>query len=1807
MPDSAHAASRRNLSPLPLRALPWLLMMLTTEALAATFMVSNDADSGPGSLRQAIIDANATPGPDRIEFQSLPGTITLNSGHILISDDLDIIGPAGGQTISAALSSRIFTQTNAAATLRLENLTLTQGRTTSNAASDPDCQIDGVGGALCAQGPLVLVRCSVLDSETTGVNADGGGMFAGGGLQMSDSEIRGNSTQGSGSDGGGLAALGAALTIGNSTIAANAVTNSFGPASGGGLFARGGSLELRDSSVVGNTANGGGSAAGGGMFLDGLALTVTNSSIIDNSSAGRGGGLVLFGADGQIANTTLAGNSAVTGAGGLSLEDGFPAADRALRLDSVILADNTGPGGNFVLSEANGGTVRIDVLFSMFGDAAIEVNGSNLNNVFDNVPLLDASADHGCALPAGAPDRAACTVNRPPQALSPAIDSGANPLALVTDQRGAGFPRLAGSGADIGAVESPGSGGGGQARITIVPDPLDFGAVPVGELSPPASATLGNPGDGQLDIESISAPPAPFAVRGGSCGIAPFALAPGQSCTLEYDFLPSDPGVFSNNVEVASNAAAGDPDSFDLLGLGAQADLALNLEAVDFGPVAPGEFAEAQVSATNTGNDDLLIDAIVAPVDPFVLDAASTCTAPSVLPPGASCNLVFRFAPAVEGAFSDLAEIDGNVPGGFRALTLAGEGAPDGDGVNLNGRINALEIVLEDGLPVLLAGGAYAITGTDPRRENLVRYEINGLGWVPMPGGIPNGGVQALLATGIDQQAAVFAGGVFDGVISSGLPGDPVDIPARRIVEWRQGLFAGLGDGIDDPDAGTTGNVTALAMHDDLLHAGGLLGGADGIASPGLVAWDGLFWSALADPALAGPGVPFRDPGRAVTALHSDGTRLWIGATGAMVLPLTDCAGEPIDVGGGTAITWDGSRFAELGARDSSQQTDNRCGTTLEGEVLAAAGTSAGAVLIGGSFGNALTQGVPSQQFPDFLDAWPLGGITRLAADDRFLALPDGPEGAFAGVAAGGRVQALQDLPAGGMVAGGIFPGFGPGSSLTAAGGLLRIDAQDRFHPLTDRDTGVAGVSMSGGLPGDVRALARDPITGDLYLAGRFDRAGGKPMRHIARWDGERFHSLSRLNRPLDGLARGEGPAPLQAPGPDTRGPGAQAFVGDNVFATGALAGLDERILRQSQLAAVVTPNVQKDFTVRIENRSDQATEVFIKLVTRPTAYFVFINQTTELLDLRFSGIGVSIGSIAAGATLDLPVTMIASEAFITGTFPPLRDQADLLISTNDVFEQENGEIRANDMVRLVALDDCNQNDFADEFELLGALALGGNNLDLDSNRVLDACQIDRFPELDVNNNGVLDEVEVLLANANLEFSDEQVVALSAAPDNAVAGDFDGDGFADVLTFERAADGTVTLVQRAGSSAGLADGLVSGTFVASASPCPRDPIQADFDGDGIDDVLFLVCLQDVNGEVIGIELHGKLSRDPSPGTARVLLAGLDAGFELAAFAPLKLVADGLPDLGAALAFNGFVDAPENGLKILQLANLGLDGNGQLIGFELRAQPVFAGNMQQGEQPDQVLPMNITEPAPGGVPDLLVQTTQRAIVFENNNAVLVRKPFIPARVDPDEAPENNPHRKPGGARKVVDFNNDGIDDLAELVREDREINGQTVATEFVRLTDGRVLDPNSFGNPLNATMIFDVKFNPPLYDLNGSAGEVSRVCLNPIVQPLGIPGAPDSQFEAIAVSAQVGGETVLGFVSRSPAPFVPGFVATRLEDFITANRIGSRGAVGGGVEFLYADVDGDGLAERLVIDSTNAQLRVQRAGMSLLFRDSFESF
>ena len=85
---------------------------LLAGVVGVPIVVDNLNDSGDGSLRAAVAEANATSGADVIQFDfesGGPHAITLTSGELLITDDLTIEGLGSARlTISGNDNSRIF-------------------------------------------------------------------------------------------------------------------------------------------------------------------------------------------------------------------------------------------------------------------------------------------------------------------------------------------------------------------------------------------------------------------------------------------------------------------------------------------------------------------------------------------------------------------------------------------------------------------------------------------------------------------------------------------------------------------------------------------------------------------------------------------------------------------------------------------------------------------------------------------------------------------------------------------------------------------------------------------------------------------------------------------------------------------------------------------------------------------------------------------------------------------------------------------------------------------------------------------------------------------------------------------------------------------------------------------------------------------------------------------------------------------------------------------------------------------------------------------------------------------------------------------------------------------------------------------------------------------------------------------------------------------------------------------------------------------------------------------------------------------
>ena len=224
------------------------LERLEDGTVLSTFPVLNLADSGADSLRQAILDANATPGADVITFApGLHGTITLTSGELQITNDLDIEGPGANKlTISGSNKSRIFDIGPDATDVTIAGLTIADGLADGNAPI-----IHSVGGGILNQGDLTLNNVVVSHNLAVGATKDK--------IRINQMDLTGVGV------GGGVANLGT-LTVSDSTFTGNQARGANGNKEGnfpglacGGGLANGGvaTATVTDSQFTSNLAQGG--------------------------------------------------------------------------------------------------------------------------------------------------------------------------------------------------------------------------------------------------------------------------------------------------------------------------------------------------------------------------------------------------------------------------------------------------------------------------------------------------------------------------------------------------------------------------------------------------------------------------------------------------------------------------------------------------------------------------------------------------------------------------------------------------------------------------------------------------------------------------------------------------------------------------------------------------------------------------------------------------------------------------------------------------------------------------------------------------------------------------------------------------------------------------------------------------------------------------------------------------------------------------------------------------------------------------------------------------------------------------------------------------------------------------------------------------------------------------------------------------------------------------------------------------------------------------------------------------------------
>jgi hypothetical protein len=387
-----------------------MLLCIGVFSNAAIIDVTNTNDSGAGSLRQAISDANSMAGTDIIDATGVTGTITLLSALPNITESVTINGPTVGNLIlDAGGGFRVLHLSSGANVINY--LTITNGATSTTY---------GGAGIYNTGTSLILDHCIISNNTNTSISGNryAGGIYSEGILNITYCRVTNNS-----------------CSIPNGEF--------FGNQAGGGIYLAGYSVvNISNCLIDNNSLNGGTNKNGGGIAFDDNnnftsipgSLEITNSTIsgnsINNGSNNRGSGISIENFNNAtilITQSTIAYNVCQGGSNnyGAFSNQGF-GTDPIIQ--SNIFSNNT--------------PENIEAFSTM---TSLGYNIKDDNSGFYNPHPTDLDNTDPLLLPLQ--DNGGFTYTHAIQCYSPAIDNG---IGLISDQRDS---TIYGSGRDRGAFE----------------------------------------------------------------------------------------------------------------------------------------------------------------------------------------------------------------------------------------------------------------------------------------------------------------------------------------------------------------------------------------------------------------------------------------------------------------------------------------------------------------------------------------------------------------------------------------------------------------------------------------------------------------------------------------------------------------------------------------------------------------------------------------------------------------------------------------------------------------------------------------------------------------------------------------------------------------------------------------------------------------------------------------------------------------------------------------------------------------------------------------------------------------------------------------------------------------------------------------------------------------------------------------------------------------------------------------------------------------------------------------------------------
>ncbi len=390
------------------------ILAFPAAASAATFSVTSTADSGAGTLRDAIGLANANPGQDTITFALPAGSVIQLASKVVMTEGVSLDGAgAPGLVVTGQGGFGVFSLLVASPDAIDQDFSLSDLVFDGSAGSPSGWQ----GSAIATSfGTTNHVARSLGLTRITGRNIDGG-IFPGPVLIVN------------------VMQPGGPVTVTDSTFTDN--VSSVATLSGGGaVYIRGtsGLVSINGSTFTGNTAR-----AGGAIYVEGHgggvpSLSVTSSSFTGNTangaaavgaSDGEGGAIAANTlADLTISGTTFSGNSASVDGGAVAIDVLQPATSTVSITASSFLHNHATTGGGAVWSGTTEGDISI---------ATSTFAGNTLSTDPTDAPLgnsirLTGTGDHGLSVLNSTLDEAAAAFSTWAIAVE---TTGTSPLTIA--------------------------------------------------------------------------------------------------------------------------------------------------------------------------------------------------------------------------------------------------------------------------------------------------------------------------------------------------------------------------------------------------------------------------------------------------------------------------------------------------------------------------------------------------------------------------------------------------------------------------------------------------------------------------------------------------------------------------------------------------------------------------------------------------------------------------------------------------------------------------------------------------------------------------------------------------------------------------------------------------------------------------------------------------------------------------------------------------------------------------------------------------------------------------------------------------------------------------------------------------------------------------------------------------------------------------------------------------------------------------------------------------------------------------------